>query len=299
MSRPAWRGFTLIEVLVSLTVVMVLVGAATAAFMQLRTMTRRIQARQALCDTARVAFDRLRGDCDAMVHAGAWWLRSTSGGAVELVFLRGKTDMLDFSSSAEVREPDFGQINPITLTDLLWTRLHWDPATGELGLGSSRPLRLVQLTQGWSSPAGRDFNGAYAVFLPQGVRQSGSDPQTVLDANRIGNGDPADLGDYGDLVAGTVPLATGCTDLAMQAVLGDGSVVEVSSAVTRTLAGDGLPVDGRGSAAAQRPRLLRLRFTLRSPDSRVDPATGLDDPASLIQQTFSFTFRTPSLAPGP
>jgi len=287
MSAPR-RGFTLLEVLVSLTVVMVLAGTATASFLQLRSLTRRVQARQALSDTARIAFDRLRGECDAMVHAGAWWLGPTAGGGVELVFLRGRVDMLDFSFGAEVREPAFGAINPTALTDLLWTRLAWDPATRTLGLGGSSPLRMCKLAQPWRSPGGRDFQGAVAVFLPQAVRQAGTDPRTALDAHRLGNGDPGDLGDYGDLLANTVPLATGCTDLAIQAVLADGSVVDAAAGV----AGDGLPVDGRGAAWAKRPRLLRLRFTLQAPDSRIDPATGLDDPASVIQQTFSLTFRT-------
>lgn len=290
MSRR--RGFTLIEVLVSLAVVMLLVGAATAAFLQMRTLTRRIQARQALNETARMVFDRLRCECDAMVHAGAWWLRSTPGGAVELVFLRGKVDLLDFSI-----DPDGS--NPTTLTDLVWTRLQWDPATRDLTLAASSPLRVVQLTRPWVSPSGRDFQGASVAFLPQAVRQAGSDPQTVLDANRIGNGDPVDLGDYGDLLANAVPLATGCTDFAIQAVLGDGSVVDASTATALALAGDGLPVDGRGGAWAKRPRLLRLRFTLKAPDSRIDPATGLDDPATVVEQTFTFTCRTPSPPPGP
>lgn len=293
----ARRGFTLIEVLVSLTVVMVLAGAATASFLQLRGLTRRLQARQALNDTARIAFDRLRTDCEAMVHAGAWWLRASAGGGVELVFLRGRVDMLDFSSGAEVREPVFGAINPTALTDLLWTRLHWDPATRMLGLGSSSPQRLCKLAQPWPSPGGRDFQGAVAVFLPQAVRQAGADPRTVLDAHRLGNGDPGDLGDYGDLLANSAPLATGCIDLAIQAVLTDGRVVDASAVHALALAGDGLPVDGRGAAWAGRPCLLRLRFTLQAPDSRIDPTTGLDDPASVIKQTFSFTFRTPGLAP--
>lgn len=299
------RGFTLIEILVSVSIMMLLIGAAFTAFLELRSMTRRIQARQALCDTSRLVYARLRSECDAMVHVGAWWLRSTPttttlptrpDGNVELIFLRGKTD---------TRDHHVGMSQQPALTDLVWTRIFWDASTSELRLSASSSKRTIRLTQDWTSPSGRNYRSAYAAFLPVPVRQAGTDPAAVLELNRIGNGDPADVGDYTDLVRNGTPIILGCTDFAIQAVLVDGTTVDATTGASTSLAGDGLPISGRDvliqnavtNAWQRRPRLLRMRFTIRAPESRKDPATGLDDPKELIQQTFSYTFRTSQLLP--
>lgn len=286
-------GFTLIEVLISFSVMMVIVAVATTAYFQLSGLTQRVQARQGLGDTARIVFDRLHADAGAMVDGGAWWLRSAGSAApeIELVFLRGRADPTEVATTS-------AEADPVMATDLTWTSLRWTRVGETLSISSNTTRRVFTLGTSWIDPAGHDHLGKVFCAVPTPVRQAGSSAQATLGALGVfGTADRLDLSDFADLRRNEVPIATGCTSCTIQVVLGDGSVVEAAPDTALAKAWDGLPVDGRGSAAS-RPRLLRLRFTLRAPGARIDAATGQPDPRTLVEQTFSFSLRTPNLLPG-
>jgi Tfp pilus assembly protein PilE len=288
------QAFTLIEVLISFSVMMVIVAIATSAYFQVNAITQRVQARQALFDTARVVFDRLHADVGGMVDGGAWWLRSTGATSpeIELVFLRGRSDPTEGATTSV-------DADPVMASDLTWTRLRWSSAARTLSVSSNALKRVFTLGTSWIDPDGHDHLGKVFCTVPTPARQAGISAQVTLGAlGTFGTGDLQDLSDYADLQRNEVPIATGCTTCTIQAVLGDGSVVEAEPGTVLAKAWDGLPVDGRGPAAASRPRLFRLRFTLRAPGARIDASTGLPDPRTLVEQSFSFSLRTPNLLPG-
>lgn len=291
---PEQKAFTLLEVLISFSVMMVIVAVATTAYFQLNGLTLRVQARQALFDTARIVFDRMHADAGAMVDGGAWWLRSAGPASpeIELVFLRGRADPTEGATSST-------DADPVMASDLTWTRLRWNRMAQTLSVSSNALKRVFTLGTNWSDPAGNNHVGKVFCAVPSPARQAGSSALATLSTlGGFGTGDPADRSDWADLQRNEVPIATGCTDCAVQVVLGDGSVVDAVPGAALSTAWDGLPVDGRGGAAASRPRLIRLRFTLRAPGVRLDAATGQPDPRTLVEQTFTFSLRTPNLLPG-
>lgn len=288
------KAFTLLEVLVSFAVMMVIVAVATTAYFQLNGLTQRVQARQALFDTASVVFDRVHADTGAMIDGGAWWLRSAGAAEpeIELVFLRGRADPTELATTSAEANPDMA-------CDLTWTRLRWNSRSQALSISTNALKRVFTLRNSWSDPAGHDHVGKVFCAAPTPARQAGSSALMTLGVlGGFGTGDPVDRSDWADLQDNEFPIATGCTDCRVQVILGDGSLVDAVPDTVLGKAWDGLPVDGRGSAAASRPRLIRLRFTLRAPGARIDPATGQIDPRTLVEQTFSFSLRTPNLLPG-
>jgi len=272
------RGVTLIEVLISMTMMVFLLTTATVALTQVKTTTRRIQARQALHNTASIIHERLRYEFDAMMDVGALWLRSDTagGGKLELIFLRGKLDHLDFQLENNAGYYAFAQ------TDLVWTRWAYLGSTKTIEVAESTPRRLHQLTTNWIRHGFNSQNSWFA-HLPTPVRSAAENPEIVLERTAFQNGAPEDFGDYQDLLKNARAIAIHCTEMTWEMVRVNGSSVAVGTEATTTVRADGNRIDGRdAAAAAARPALMRLRFTLH-------------DPMTRLEETFSFSFRTPNL----
>lgn len=278
MSRGhARRGLTLIEILVATSLVAFLIASATAGFVQIRSLARRIDARQQLHNSARLVFERLNAELSSLMHGSAFFA-SGSGGTVEVVFLRGKLDNVDFMlGNAFGAEAD-------SLTDQLWTRWSFEAAKQQLSLAASSAARAFDQDKTWVNGGYDYLNRAKFRNLPSPQRVIiGASPATTLNANAYGTGASNDIGDYTDLENNSVPILSNCTGFALEIVCEDGSVHAVGASAGSLLS-DGQMIDGRaGAALASRPRLVRTRLEL------TDPATG-------IAEAFSFSFLTPALS---
>lgn len=274
---PASRsGFTLVEILVSLALMAFLLATATYAFSQVKKMTERIQARQAMHNTARQVYERFRGEISALHQGGAFYLRSSgTGDDIELVFLSGRYDLRDFDGPAYDQSEEF-------TVDHLWSRWHWGGPGQPLTAARNRPLRRFTLTDDWSPDGAVNYKGQTFAIIAQARREAGPDAATSLDRNAFGTPSPADRGDYSDLLDQAQPLALACTDLALEVVLTDGSVITAQPDVATSHAIDGLSVDG--AVGGNRPRLIRIRFSLR--DARLD-----------LEEPFSFSIQAPGVLP--
>jgi prepilin-type N-terminal cleavage/methylation domain-containing protein len=274
----ARRGLTLIEILVATALVAFLIASATAGFVQIRDLARRIDARQQLHNSARLVFERLNSELSSLMNGSAFFAIG-SAGTVEVVFLRGKLDNVDFMlGNAFGAEAD-------SLTDQLWTRWYFEAAKQQLSLAASSAARSFDQDKSWVT-GGYDYN-ARAKFrnLPTPQRVVvGASPATTLNANAYGTGASNDIGDYTDLENNSVPILSNCSGFALEIVCEDGSTHAISASAAGSLLSDGQKIDGRaGAALASRPRLVRTRLDL------TDPATG-------ISETFSFSFLTPALS---
>jgi hypothetical protein len=281
---PRRAALTLIELLVATMLIAMVLTAATTAFMQMRAMTVRIQARQGLHDTARIIYERMRWEVSSLMQGSAFFVTSAaatpaSPGAVELVFLRGKLDHLDF-----MIEGNYGGFAN-AVTDTVWSRWAWDPARRQITLASNNQARSftadVDFKAGTYNYKGRPFRN-----LPAAERQArAGSAAATLDANAYGTGATDDIGDYQELLRNAVPIAVDCADFRVEVVCQDGSTVSAPGAADAVFAADGQYVDGRGgSALAKRPRLIRIRFTLTARKTTVS-------------ETFSFSFQAPALSP--
>lgn len=278
MASPRTTGLTLVEVLVSTTLVTFLIAMATAGFMQMRNLSRRVEARQQLHNTARLYYERMSWELSCLMQGAAFFATSTTG-SVELVFMRGKPDNTDFMLDSGLGA------SADTLTDQLWTRWSFSTADGQLTLAANRPSRWFNMTTTWTS-GGYNFYDKKFRNLPTLQRTVvGGSAAATLNANAYGSGDLLDIGDYDDLDENCTAIAAHCTAFAVQIVCHDGSVHDVSDATNASFACDGQYVDGRGGATvAARPRLIRTRIEL------ADPGTG-------VSESFSFSFLAPALSP--
>lgn len=278
-ARAARRGLTLVEILVSTTLVAFLIATATAGFVQMRNLSRRVEARQQLHNSARVIYERMSWELSCLMQGAACFATSNAAdGSVELVFMRGKQDNLDFTL-----EKRFGD-SADTLTDQVWTRWYYKKSDGQVTLASNKGDRWFALTTAWTS-SGYSFFDKKFRQLPTLQRAVAGSAEVTLNANAYGSGDVQDYGDYDDLLNNTSAIAGNCTAFAMEIVYHDGSTSNFSDSTTSARASDGLYVDGRGgSTVAGRPRLIRIRMELT-------------DPATLVSEAFSFSFLAPALSP--
>lgn len=283
MSRARRQhGFSLVEILVSITIMAFLLLVGTQAFVQVVTMTKRIQARQELHNTARIIVERMQLDLGALQQTAALYLLSHDGSGsepqgVELIFLRGKLDLTDFT-----RHDGFGISEP-AITDLVWSRWAWQTANRTLSVAASSRTRLFKLSNDWMNGT-INYRNQYFANLPTPRRVAGAGPAT-LDANAYGTGDPNDIGDYQDLIANAIPLSTTCTGLRIELVLHNGSTITVDGSNAVAHAIDGVRVDSRIIAAnALRPRLVRFLIDLQHDETQ-------------LTETFSFSTQTTGLLP--
>lgn len=276
------HGLTLIEILVATTLVAFLIATATAGFVQMRTLARRVDARQQLHNSARLLYERLGWEISCMMQGSAFFAIGTSTGTIELVFLRGKLDNTDFMQGSS-----YG-VTSMSLSDQLWTRWSYDKAAHEIKLAASSPSRSFDQDVSWVS-GGYDYKsgGTKSYFrnlpTPQRVVRSSS-PMTTLDANAYGTGATGDIGDYTNLLNNAVSISTNCSNLTLEVYCQDGSHYPISTNANNSVMCDGQMIDGRaGASLAMRPRLIRTTFELTDYDVG-------------ISETFIFSFPAPALA---
>lgn len=282
------HGFTLIELMVSTAIAMFLASMCVTAFLGIRQLVRRAEARIAMYDTAQVLYTRLNQSTAQLMQHCALVARCDAG-AVELTFMRGKEDHWDWKLWERKKVG----------SDLVWERWRWEKGAtgGILYQASSHPVRgFVQSVAGGSQK--------YQV-LPQPRRWlDPADPLATLNDNRFfrSTAVAGDMGDSTDLDNNLLPVLSQVSDLSIQLVNHDGSTDTLSTASSQTLVRQGVWMDGRvgdvlsatptvaaysASGIAKRPRLLRLRLTVTD---------RIADPRSDLVQTFSFSFALPGMA---
>ena len=303
----AERGFTLIELMVCTALAMLMAGVAISAFVQTRKLVERSEARLAIYTSAQRLYTHLNRTFASVQQTCALVVRSTSGspGTVQLVFMRAKESNSNFGT------PVASAVNP----DLVWEQWVWTRSTATLKRSASSDNRSFK--SGTFTPSGVDYSGKTFQVAPQ--------PRRVLDpANPLTQTMPfsgpnlddnvlfpngsnvskasaaGDLSDWGDLSANLVPVLDQVTDLSLEIVANDGSVLPVDDSTNATRVFNGTWPDGRlaaglgtipdlvtqypASDVAKRPKLIRMRLTLA--DQR--KAAGLSC-------TFSFSFALPGL----
>jgi len=254
------RGFTLIELMVSIALLALLTTTAITVTMQAVTVTRRMQARQFMDGSARTACNRLRAEVATMHPCAAVWLNAKKDASVELIFLCAAPTPFDGMESRLAS----GQMRRVYLTDQVWTRWYWDASALTLTASSSRRARW---TRAYADPAmheGKDywqilsgtkmaglkhsateFDEPYfstLLCLPQPQRDTGlpvddattpvderNSPVALLDANNWNTQAHPEMtiGDYTDLVreAAARPQLVACTDFSIGIRSVDGSTV--------------------------------------------------------------------------
>lgn len=281
MSTFRRSGLSLIEIMVATTLIAILTTTATTAFVQMRNLTKRIELRQQLHNSARIIYERMSWEVSCLAQGSAVFVTGKSSNSTEVVFLRGKLDHLDFTTYRR-----FG-LDSDSLTDLVWTRWYWDASRRQISVATSSTDRQFRADANWTF-AGYNYKDKDFRNLPTPQRVViGGSAASTLNANAYGTGSTGDIGDYQDLLNNSTPIAINCTDFRVELVCQDGSVFSTSPAADTAFAANGQLVDGRGGSDLQkRPRLIRIRFDLTAP-------------GTTISETFSFSFQAPALLPGP
>jgi len=298
--NPTARGFTLIELLISTALAMILAGVAMTAFYRFRNIIARTEARMAMHASAQRLYTRLHASFSCLQPTCAIAARTTTGSEVRLVFMRAKENTFDFLSPAKAGD--------FVASDLTWEEWVWSRG--------DRTLRTASNTIGTASSPGRSF--ASGSFSPLGINYSGktfwvlpqprrrldpADPFATLDdnilfpdASGVSRANATDdLGDFADLERNLAPALAEVSDLSLELVARDGSVVVLDDSASAVHAIQGVWPDGRlaptlaaapayaTSEVAKRPRLVRLRLTLENRPLE-------------LSSTFSFSFALPDLS---
>lgn len=288
------RGFTLIEVLISVALAVMMVTMAAVALLQFERLVRRTEARLEMHNAMRYLQATAVEDSAAMIHGCALFLSSptsfngTPVPGTSLIFMRGRLHPQDFPTTMA-----YGAYMDES-SDLTWVEWRWDQDRRELLRGENRRSRDFTLDAPWTGrDAGlvtRDFRDRSFYQLPQPWREATGGADAVLNRNAWGTGHADDIGDRQDLEQRLVPIVRNVTACSFELVPDDGTaamVADGSGPVEQRL--DGTYVDGAIPAAgippsAKRPVILRMRIQL------TDPATGL-------VQRFAWAFKTPGLLP--
>ncbi len=303
-TRSRHEAFTLVELLMSITLVIVITTAAITAVVQMLAMTRRLQALQTMDATAKTLFEKLSIEVGAMHPGAAVWLTSDpTTKSVELVFMHAKRSPRDFYDI----KYGAGVHSVMGFTDLVWSRWHWAVApTGTLEVSTSRTGRWTrvpgdQTRNYWKIPTGSKMTNYLSTFLlvPQLVRETGTaatpnSPKDILNANAW-QSDPtdktiepvekSDVGDYDDLLLNSRPLLRNCSDLSIELRNRNGTGKLANGTSALTWAAPGSFIDGRDQTGLDdRPTVLRIKFTL---------TTVIDLKQTEVSRTYSFSCALP------
>lgn len=296
MSGP--RAFTLIELLIAMSLVTLIGIGASTTLLQLHSLTRRVQALQLLHSQARIIYERFSAEVAGLQQTGACFVTCTAGtsGGLEVVFLGSKYDALDFTIAGAAGRYIRGT------GDLVWTRWYWNGVRQELQVARSAGAREFTADVSWGPGPGMDFGTSTAKIpsnvaapspfrnlpSPQRVVAADRTPATTLDRNAYGTGSSGDLGDYAELVQRSIPIASGVTAFRCDVVAQkpSESFIGDPEAGSGAFWADGIRVDSQVQAGNtdfdRRPRILRVRFTLT-------------EPRSGVAETFTFSFPAPAL----
>ncbi len=312
-------GFTMVEVLVAVSLSMLMVSVAWTLFSQTQRVAKRTQARLQLHASAKTIYESLRRDLLAMQQSCALWLESkASPTSIDLVFMTAPMDEAGYQMK--------GQWSNVAVADLVWTRWRWDGVRHRLESArnmTSRTWPIDQASDGIpSNPAAPaevlDSGISSARFWPQPRRFTAGDAVSGtagLDGNRwqlataggaaVGSG--RNLGDWSDLEQRLGPVCTGvqsCTIELVQAgktaagavrtVHADGSAdlsfcshgIRMDGVASRNVSDAPAAITGFADEIGERPAVLRISFVL------VDAPTGISLPFS-----FSIALPGPALLP--
>lgn len=313
MRTPRLRAFTLIEILVAVSLSMLMVSVAWNLFSQTQRVAKRAQARLQLHASAKSVFESLRRELLAMQQHCAFWLESKSSPqGVELVFMTAAMDEAGYQMK--------GSWSNVAVADLVWSRWRWDGASRRLLSARNLTKRSWPMDQAVDGVAANPLLGSEtlrsdipsALFWPQPRRFTAGDAMSGLDGNRwslaTGTGTAVgagrNLGDWSDLGQRLAPVCMGVEALNIEVVLAakDGSGAprtrHADGTFDDSFCAHGIRMDGVASGnvtaapaaiagftdeIGERPTLLRLSFTLR------DAATDVSIP-------FSFSIALPGPA---
>lgn len=314
--RPACgHAFTMVEVLVAVSLSMLMVAAAWSLFSQTQRIARRTQARLQLHASAKNIYESLRRDLLSLQQHGALWLREDSTiPGFDLVFLGSAMDEAGYQMK--------GAWDNVAVADLVWVQWRWNSAKQRLESARNLTARTWSIDPAIDGTAvnpdplsGGETLGMgsgkfeRAVYWPQPRRYTTGDLIAGLDGNQwrlqtstgglVGEG--RNRGDWGDLKSRLGPVCAHVEACTIELVKAAGGVFSVDGSANRQFCAHGVRMDGVASrnvtapAAAtvgfadeidERPALLRISFVLR------DAATGVSMP-------FSFSVALPGPNPHP
>ncbi len=321
----AARGFTLIEMLISVALGVMVVAMTWTAFSRAKAATTRASARVGLHQGAAILQDAIERDAANLAPALGLFITSTPAAAattrserLDLTFMRSAAPL-----DKQNQQHDWDR----HLADHHWVRWHferslelkdgaWRVVSSRLKRSASTPIRFWQTTA--TLPG---YGGYQWVNIPRPLRDA-SQGSASLDANRYGVPagaiDPStligDIGDKQDLDANEQLVSDRVTDFALGWVRADGTAVQVlSDHAGPEICIDGLymdvvgPDEGRYLDARQEPVL---------PDPYVNPTVPYNyrpvlaarprllrvlfrmlDRATGVEQSFAFSVVLPGMRP--
>ena len=294
------RGFTLIEVMISVSISLLLVVLATTAFLRLERLVRRTQARLDMHGSMRFVHANLGQDLTACINGSAMFLTARPSAAaagdppdarVCLVFMRGRLDPQDFPLTYLDNGAHFTDAS-----DLTWVEWRWDQRRRQLLRGVNRSSRQFTSQAPLNFGTPYDYSGRRFLQMPQPRRDATGGPDTGLNQNSWNTGSPDDLGDRQDLEQQMTPMVGNVTACTFQVVPQDGSAPVTADGSVQVphlpllappLANpgyyNGAYVDGTGMPA-DRPAIVRMLIEIT-------------DPTTHLVQTFSWSFQVPGLLP--
>ena len=338
MSAPQRTAFTLIELLLAVSIALVMVAVVVSAMLQIRTTTERTVARLALHQRSGLLADQLSQRLAAIQQHGALVVEWRDAGTpakpdprLRLLFLRGVFDQNDWNYSAY---GDYPAWPSPTSTDLVWELWEWRAANHALYAATSP---LVARTFRGRKPDGSNlvingvsYGNQYFIALPQPRRtlsaQWKSDlnddilfPATPTDLEHSASLITGDTGDWSDLRDHLVPMLQGTSsdvqdpadpatwdgvaDFGLQLRQRNGTVQEFTSAsAPRTLIIPGVRVDGRPAASEGTGAQDLADATAAAAGLRPDLLRlrwTLRDRKTGIAVPFSFSFALPGFAVAP
>ncbi len=316
----ARHAFTLIEILIGIGLGMILLGIATSAFMQMRTMSQRVEARMALNRRAETIYLQLtqrlsvaQQHCAFVVDPRPADINGTTTPALRLLFMRAKEDQNDWNWSVQSWDGD--------TTDLYWELWEYRPAEKRLYQASTPPYWNFKAKDGTIPAIAADLKGKQFRNAPRPRRTLASPdwmgslednqlfpqlPRTVPISTSLASID--DRGDWGMLRQELRLVCDGVKDLGWEVLGNDGTVrTFASGSPASPWVADGAWIDGRSTDAGNRqpgqagwtfagtelpgrPRLVRLRLTLERPLS----SDSSGSKSATIEQTYSFSFQLPA-----
>jgi hypothetical protein len=315
------RAMTLIELLVSITLGMILIGVSWSTFIMCKDTAARTTTRVELHTTASIYREMFQRDFANASPATACFVRSTPGvpsgsdkvDTVEVVFMR---------TIHPLRTQMAENIDQQYMADYHWVRWRfrrvwrlvdgvWKAQEHDLYRSHSSPTRRWRTDQtivgpnnsvfdagtGTTKPNGGDNNGLDFLNLPRPIRNAAAGID-ALDFNRYNtpdamikssDGSNYDIGDLTDLDQNDAVTSSRVMDFFVGWVDASGRSHLVTSDVAGDHRIDGLYMDVTGpsgnaykSQLGKRPRIMRIGMTLAE---------------GKVTQDFGFSIATPGLAP--